>query len=78
MNFMFKGCGNELPSKAETGDVFMVGKKTYVYAYGWQWIDEPVKDESHEKEIPINCKNCGGLINRYKKKCEYCGTVYGE
>lgn len=76
MKIMFKDCGNELPSKAETGDVFMLGKKTYVYIDGWQLIDEPLKYESPKKEIPTNCKNCGGLINRYKRKCEFCGTVY--
>lgn len=78
MSFMFKGCGDKLPSKAETGDVFIVGKQTYVYADGWQWIDGSLKDKSPKKEIPANCKNCGGLINRYKRKCEFCGTVYEE
>lgn len=69
--FKFKGVFNALPETANVGDVVMVSGETYVYGDDWQEIGN-----AENKEPPKNCPNCGGVINPYKLKCEFCGTYW--
>lgn len=71
---MFKGAFDALPETANVGDVVMVSGETYVYADVWQDWQEISNIEI--KEPPKNCPNCGGVINPYKLKCEFCGTYW--
>ena len=79
--FRYKGSANSLSDlpNGEVGDVYVVDRETYVYANDWVRIsEEPYYEPVRKADIPTNCKNCGGVINPYKLKCEFCGTVYGK
>ena len=39
-------------------------------------ISERMEGEKMSKLKPLICPQCGGTINRSKRKCEYCGTQY--
>ena len=75
IGFMFEGVFDALPKTANVGDVVMVSGKTYVYTDGWQEIGN-TENNTEIKEPPKNCPNCGGVINPYKLKCEFCGTYW--
>ena len=76
---IFKGTFDALPKTAKVGDAVMVFGRTYIYVDDWYEIDNTVENTVGITEIkkpPKNCPNCGGIINPYKLKCEFCGTYY--
>ena len=75
IGFMFEGVFDALPKTANVGDVVMISGETYVYTDGWQEIAK-TENYTEIKDPPQNCPNCGGVINPYKLKCEFCGTYW--
>lgn len=72
----FRGVYEDFPDKAQCGEVILVRGNTYVYSNEYEWT-EIGDTEIKEKKIPKNCPNCGGIINPFKLKCEFCGTYWG-
>lgn len=71
----FRGVYEDFPDTAQYGEVILIGKNEYVYDGEWIEIGDT---EIKEKKIPKNCPNCGGIINPFKLKCEFCGTYWGQ
>lgn len=72
--FMYAGNYDELPPTGKVGDIVLVNDDPYVWIDKKYW--EPLTLPKELPLVPTNCKNCGGIVNKYRRKCEFCGTEY--
>ena len=73
--FRYTGWYHELPSTASPGDIVMVNGEMYVWM-NQMWHSFGDEQQEELPPVPTNCRNCGGIVNKYRRKCEFCGTEY--
>ena len=75
----FLGTYSQLPDEATLGDVVFVDDTSYYYTDKWLPINNAVTASPQITEQlpkPTHCPSCGAPLDRYKDKCEYCGSFY--
>ena len=77
MGLRFRGVYESFPETANYGDVIIANGKNYVYSDDWMEFGyTEYAKTSIFHEFPQNCPNCGGVINPFRMKCDFCGTYW--